>query len=243
MTPHKSNTGAQAQSKHGPCRALAGPGRAFAAQDAPTPGQGTEAARRCLVAPAIGKSAKHRARALEMPKEIGGPESRAERLALAGAVAPTLRAAQERRIARVDADGNVVGYTTHKRLAESLLARQQIEIAVVEGVRPKTVMCEVCGLPAKVLKVGAVSKGHSRCMKREANRKRQAANPEKKRAADRKRYAANPEKARAAAARTNASTALRTGNPATAVTRAEGILRRAGWAEADIAAFLKARKP
>jgi len=230
----------------------------------PQHGQGTEAARRCLVAPATGNSAKHRARARNA-EEIGGPENRAERLALAGAVAPTLRAAQERRIARVDADGNVVGYTTHKRLAESLLARQQIEIAVVEGVRPKTVMCEVCGLPAKVLKMGAVSKGHSRCMERAAvrkcraanpekaraadrkrDRKRRAANPEKKREADRKWYAANPEKMREYArkwAAANALRALRTGNPATAVTRAEGYLRRAGWAETDIAAFLKARKP
>ena len=237
---------------------------------------------------AAARHLKHAPARARNAEEIGGPESRAERLALAGAVAPTLRAAQERRIARVDADGNVVGYTTHKRLAESLLARQQIEIAVVEGVRPKTVMCEVCGLPAKVLKMGVVSKGHSRCKKRAAARKRhaanpenaraaarkcRAANPEKKRAADRKRRAANPEnareavrkwqaanpekareavrkcraanpeKVRAAAARTNASAALRTGNPATAVTRAEGILRRAGWAEADIANFIKARTP
>ena len=215
------------------------------------------------------KHAPARARNAE---EIGGPESRAERLALAGAVAPTLRAAQERRIARVDADGNVVGYTTHKRLAESLLARQQIEIAVVEGVRPKTVMCEVCGLPAKVTKMGPITKGHKRCRDREHSRRcneqrkvnperarewtreyiktrrvelrmrsRQwsQANPEKRTAMMRKWATANPEKVLAH----QAKNALRTGNPATAATRAEGYLRRAGWTEADIAAFLKARKP
>ena len=58
MTTPKSNAAAQAQSKHGPCRALTGPGRAFAAQDAPKHGQGTEASRWRLVAPATGKSAK-----------------------------------------------------------------------------------------------------------------------------------------------------------------------------------------
>ena len=63
MTTPKSNAAAQAQSKHGPCRARTGPGRAFAAQDATTHGQGTEVSRRRLVAPATGKSAKRRARA------------------------------------------------------------------------------------------------------------------------------------------------------------------------------------
>lgn len=80
--------------------------------------------------------------------------NKAERLALAGAVAPYFReqatAAAERRVARVDKDGKVVGYTTLAKVQQALLEKHKIEIAVQPDVRPKEIVCEKCGNPRKV---------------------------------------------------------------------------------------------
>ena len=77
----------------------------------------------------------------------------AQRLALAAAEAPILRNASEktlaRRVALVDKDGNVTGYTSGREVLKGLARVQELEHAV-EG-RPKTVVCKNCG---KSLKVG-----------------------------------------------------------------------------------------
>jgi hypothetical protein len=71
---------------------------------------------------------------------------KAERLAVAATVAPSLRGLRPaRRIALVDADGHVTGYTTSKDVAAKLLERANIEIAVDDGVRPAAVVCVCCG--------------------------------------------------------------------------------------------------
>lgn len=86
-----------------------------------------------------------------MAKDDAGPENKAERLALAAAVAPTLRVnagkAKSRRVAVVDKDGNVTGYRTLAEVQEALLAAEKIAIAVDDGVRPKEMTCKFCGKP------------------------------------------------------------------------------------------------
>lgn len=83
-----------------------------------------------------------------------GEWSKAERLAVACAVAPTLRSQSDktksRRVARVDADGKVVGYTTLGEVQKALLRTREIELEVVDGVRPKEVICRACGKTVKV---------------------------------------------------------------------------------------------
>lgn len=89
--------------------------------------------------------------------------NKAERLAIARVVAPALRRAtaeahemygvadaKMRRVARVDADGKVVGYTTLAEVQKALLKAHAIEIETVDGARPKDVICELCGKPVKV---------------------------------------------------------------------------------------------
>lgn len=82
--------------------------------------------------------------------------SKAERLLIAGAVAPAVRRATDgdRRIAIVDAAGKIVGYRTLADVRKSLLERAKIEIDTGDGVRPKTVVCERCG---RLVKVGSRS--------------------------------------------------------------------------------------
>lgn len=81
--------------------------------------------------------------------------SKAAKLALTGAIAPILRSAsvttQKRRIAKVDKDGNVTGYTTLAEVQEALVADKALEIQVDEGVRPQEIICELCG---KLVEVG-----------------------------------------------------------------------------------------
>lgn len=93
--------------------------------------------------------------------------SKVERLAVAASVAPTLRSqgatTRMRRIARVDADGNVIGYTTLGELQQSLLKRKAIEIAVQPGVRPEAVFCGACGLPVPQASTGRDRKFCDRC--------------------------------------------------------------------------------
>lgn len=98
---------------------------------------------------------------------MSGPSNKAERLALAGQIAPVLRdqtpGAIARRVARVDSNGNVVGYTTIGEVQASLLRRQKIELAFEEGVRPTEVPCERCGAPVAVRPTGRIPKVHAAC--------------------------------------------------------------------------------
>jgi hypothetical protein len=102
--------------------------------------------------------------------ETTGPRNKAERLALAGAVAPAVRSAADRLRARrvtlysqeafdkggVRLDEVVTGYTTADKVIESHLERQKIEIDVSDGVRPDVVVCELCGRVVRTLPFGPV---------------------------------------------------------------------------------------
>ena len=130
-----------------------------------------------------------------------GDLNKAERLALAGAVAPVLRdgaaKAKARRVKIVGKDGKVVRVGTLAEVQEGLLAAKKIELEVEDGVRPKEILC-ACGAVRKVPKKGVLPKQCRKCQKSEADRKYRAANLEKAREADRKYRAANPEKKREA---------------------------------------------
>lgn len=80
--------------------------------------------------------------------------SKAERLALAAAAAPFVREnaarSAERMIARVDKDGNVVGYSTALEVQRALVTRAACEIDVIEP--PPPTHCIVCGLPLRKAK-------------------------------------------------------------------------------------------
>lgn len=95
--------------------------------------------------------------------------NKAERLALAGAVAPHLRSQSKktasRRVGRLDKDGNVVGYTTWAEVQRVQLERRRIEIEVVDGFRPNEAVCHRCGLPANVRARARVAAGVTRCDK------------------------------------------------------------------------------
>lgn len=86
------------------------------------------------------------------------PMNKAQRLAVACVVAPTLRAlsarAALRRVAKVDKNDKVVGYTTLAEVQKALLLARSIELETQEGVRPKQVICRNCG---KCIPVG---RGH-----------------------------------------------------------------------------------
>lgn len=76
--------------------------------------------------------------------------NKAERLAVAGAVAPTLRAQSERTRQRVvkvydQATGEVVRHATLADVQRGILETAKIELAVGEGARPTHVPCEFCG--------------------------------------------------------------------------------------------------
>lgn len=95
-----------------------------------------------------------------------GRMCKAERLALAGAIAPVLRASAKkaRRIAVVDKDGNVTGYRTLGEVQEALLAAKKIELEVEESVRPPDRLCESCGLYFRIpMKVGGIPRFCSKC--------------------------------------------------------------------------------
>lgn len=74
---------------------------------------------------------------------------KAQRLALAAAVAPSLRktaqVAGRRRVTRVDGDGNVVGYTTLGEVQAALLKKHGVEISVAEETNKEWV-CIRCGV-------------------------------------------------------------------------------------------------
>ena len=90
--------------------------------------------------------------------------SKAQRLAIAAAVAPALSSTKpSRRISRVDSTGNIVGYISHIELARILLAKKKIEIEVVEGLRPKEAFCQDCGKIVSVPKTGRPAKRCGPC--------------------------------------------------------------------------------
>ncbi len=80
--------------------------------------------------------------------------NKAERLQVAGLVAPRLRdqddRTKSRRVAKVDAAGNVVGYVSLADVQKGLLRKQEIEFDVADGVRPKERLCRLCGRPFRV---------------------------------------------------------------------------------------------
>lgn len=93
---------------------------------------------------------------------MASPESpelaKVERLAIAGKVAPVLRgrAGAPRKVTLVGKDGKPTGTTTDIEVAQSLLARSEIEFSVQDGKRPAFVNCKTCGRPVKVQKRGKV---------------------------------------------------------------------------------------
>ena len=89
---------------------------------------------------------------------------KAERLAKASIIAPVLRSRPPRTIHLVDAEGKVTGFTTDIAVAQSLLEKAKIEIAVDDGIRPSEVMCEVCGKLAPVAATGLVRKKCRACV-------------------------------------------------------------------------------
>lgn len=82
--------------------------------------------------------------------------TKAERLAIGGAVAPIVRRAADapRRVTIINKDGSPVGVTDSVNVAQSMLARADIEFSVQEGKRPEWVKCKTCGAPVKVGKGG-----------------------------------------------------------------------------------------
>lgn len=93
--------------------------------------------------------------------------NKATKLEIAGLIAPVLRGQSEsvakRRVAKVDKDGNVVGYTTLAELQRELLAARKIELEVEDGVRPEKKLCEKCGIIFEVPKVGALPSFCRKC--------------------------------------------------------------------------------
>lgn len=94
------------------------------------------------------------------------PANKAERLALAAAVAPSLRKraarARARPVARVAADGTVVGYATLADVQEKILERAKIELAV-DGKRPEHSTCERCGRIFRLRKSGVIPRACPPC--------------------------------------------------------------------------------
>lgn len=92
--------------------------------------------------------------------------TKAERLAVAGIVAPRLRSQSERaakrRVALVDKDGNVVRYTSLAEVQQAVLLQKKIELEVVEGRRQTAIVCEECGA---VEKINTKARRQKRCRK------------------------------------------------------------------------------
>lgn len=94
-----------------------------------------------------------------------GPRSLAEKLAVAGAVAPVLRqrASKGRKVILTDANGKPVKEATDVDVAMGLLRRADIDFSVQPGERPKWVRCRLCGLPVEVKSMGIVRR---RCIRK-----------------------------------------------------------------------------
>lgn len=91
-----------------------------------------------------------------------------DRLAVAAAVAPTIRGQSERtknrRVAVVDKDGNVMRYTTLGEVQKAALETARIELAVQDGVRPRSRPCVRCGALVTVAKRGSIKKICDGCL-------------------------------------------------------------------------------
>lgn len=96
-----------------------------------------------------------------------GSWSKALRLGVANIVTPRLLAQDprvaNRCVARVDAKGRVVGYTTLAEVQEALLRRRSIEVDVVEGIRPPEYLCELCGATTPSPACGPIPKLCAAC--------------------------------------------------------------------------------
>lgn len=58
---------------------------------------------------------------------------------------------------------------THGEVMGALLARAEIEVAVVDGKRPEWIACADCKVPVKVQKIGVIPIGCARCTGRECS--------------------------------------------------------------------------
>lgn len=80
----------------------------------------------------------------------------AERLELAGYIAPALRCVKadtaQRRVKLVNKDGEVTGEATLGDALKGLAKIHELEHAVADGQRPKEVACQLCGKPVSVAK-------------------------------------------------------------------------------------------
>lgn len=85
--------------------------------------------------------------------------NKAERLAVAAAVAPVLRSsdAKKRRVTLYNQEtGSITGYTTLDKAQEGILATAKIELAVQDDVRPKKNFCALCGKVMPVQTTGKI---------------------------------------------------------------------------------------
>lgn len=92
---------------------------------------------------------------------------KAEKLRLAGEVAPSLRRRAPRKVILVDDAGKPVREATDVEVGKGVLARLGIEIAVQPGQRPEWILCADCGRPVRVHRYASTIP--KRC-KRDANR-------------------------------------------------------------------------
>jgi hypothetical protein len=98
--------------------------------------------------------------------------NKAERLAIAGQVAPSLRSVKakmaRRRVGLLNKTGEVTGYTTLDKVPTVLLGRAGIEMATHDGVRPKESLCLVCGFFFDIPKRGKAPRVCKACVRGEA---------------------------------------------------------------------------
>jgi hypothetical protein len=112
--------------------------------------------------------------------------------------APALKAkgGRLRPIVVVDAEGKPVRNATAADLMEGLADKANV-VLVAEGKRPLFVACVDCGkrvrVPKSAYRLPSRCDTHKAARRREAQRKRREANPEKAREAQRKYHEANPE--------------------------------------------------
>lgn len=75
--------------------------------------------------------------------------NKVDRLVVAGAIAPFMRAAYDiakrRRVHLENSNRQVVGHSTWAEVWQALLRRHQVEIEVQSGYRPKDAICRRCG--------------------------------------------------------------------------------------------------
>lgn len=88
------------------------------------------------------------------------PRTLAEKLAVAGAVAPVIRqrAGSGRKVVLTDADGKPVRETTDVEVAMGLLRRADIDFSVQPGKRPTMVKCSACPMLFEAPRKGRITK-------------------------------------------------------------------------------------